>query len=416
VFAFHEKFPRQKEAAGVSFETVDGEEGVHAVQARRLVRRTGHLPFIPFGLVPLVGLGVLFLIALGPFAFGVQSATKRAVSEALAANGVDWARTSVSGQSVRLSGEPPSGAEAHKARLIAKEAASATPFGLARPATRVTVPQGPYKARPDAQETKEVSAVAPLKDVTDEAAASPAWHFALSHGVLTLNGAMPDQATKDTVVRHAFNKISPPRITGVDDQLDITGVEAPEGYIQVAMRGVNTITRCDTGRAGFENGRFSLRCELPDSDAAEVRREAIASMPFGTVDTVDILPHDAVVTCEAELTDLLMDARIEFDSSSSVIDASSNALLDAVAAAVRKCPGTLRIEGHTDSTGPEDENETLSRNRALAVRNALVARNVDPQRLIAEGYGATRPLAGNTTPEGRARNRRIEIRVVRASE
>jgi len=400
----------------VSFETVDGEEGVHAVQARRLVRRTGHLPFIPFGLVPLVGLGVLFLIALGPFAFGVQSATKRAVSEALAANGVDWARTSVSGQSVRLSGEPPSGAEAHKARLIAKEAASATPFGLARPATRVTVPQGPYKARPDAQETKEVSAVAPLKDVTDEAAASPAWHFALSHGVLTLNGAMPDQATKDTVVRHAFNKISPPRITGVDDQLDITGVEAPEGYIQVAMRGVNTITRCDTGRAGFENGRFSLRCELPDSDAAEVRREAIASMPFGTVDTVDILPHDAVVTCEAELTDLLMDARIEFDSSSSVIDASSNALLDAVAAAVRKCPGTLRIEGHTDSTGPEDENETLSRNRALAVRNALVARNVDPQRLIAEGYGATRPLAGNTTPEGRARNRRIEIRVVRASE
>ena len=400
----------------MSFETVDGEEGVHAVQARRLVRRTGHLPFIPFGLVPLVGLGVLFLIALGPFAFGVQSATKRAVSEALAANGVDWARTSVSGQSVRLSGEPPSGAEAHKARLIAKEAASATPFGLARPATRVTVPQGPYKARPDAQETKEVSAVAPLKDVTDEAAASPAWHFALSHGVLTLNGAMPDQATKDTVVRHAFNKISPPRITGVDDQLDITGVEAPEGYIQVAMRGVNTITRCDTGRAGFENGRFSLRCELPDSDAAEVRREAIASMPFGTVDTVDILPHDAVVTCEAELTDLLMDARIEFDSSSSVIDASSNALLDAVAAAVRKCPGTLRIEGHTDSTGPEDENETLSRNRALAVRNALVARNVDPQRLIAEGYGATRPLAGNTTPEGRARNRRVEIRVVRASE
>ena len=400
----------------MSFETVDGEEGVHAVQARRLVRRTGHLPFIPFGLVPLVGLGVLFLIALGPFAFGVQSATKRAVSEALAANGVDWARTSVSGQSVRLSGEPPSGAEAHKARLIAKEAASATPFGLARPATRVTVPQGPYKARPDAQETKEVSAVAPLKDVTDEAAASPAWHFALSHGVLTLNGAMPDQATKDTVVRHAFNKISPPRITGVDDQLDITGVEAPEGYIQVAMRGVNTITRCDTGRAGFENGRFSLRCELPDSDAAEVRREAIASMPFGTVDTVDILPHDAVVTCEAELTDLLMDARIEFDSSSSVIDASSNALLDAVAAAVRKCPGTLRIEGHTDSTGPEDENEVLSRNRALAVRNALVAREVDPERLIAEGYGASRPVAGNTTPEGRARNRRIEIRVVRASE
>ncbi|MCA8893473.1 MAG: OmpA family protein, partial [Hyphomonas sp.] len=251
---------------------------------------------------------------------------------------------------------------------------------------------------------------------TDIAVAAPSWTFTLTHGILTLNGTMPDQETKDAVVRHAFNKIYPPRITGVNDYLDIAGLEAPEGYIQVAMRGVNTIAQCDTGQAGFERGRFNLRCELPDTEADAVRREAVASMPLGTVGRIDILPHDAVISCEAELTDLLKDARIEFDSSSAVIDASSSALLDAVAAAVKTCPGTLRIEGHTDSTGPEDENEVLSRNRALAVRNALVAREVDPERLIAEGYGASRPVAGNTTPEGRARNRRIEIRVVRASE
>ncbi|WP_321489148.1 OmpA family protein [uncultured Hyphomonas sp.] len=400
----------------MSYETVDGEEKARVTRSRRIVRRDDHLPFVPFGVIPLAGLGLLFLIAIGPFAFGVQSATKRAVAEALAANGMDWARTSVSGQSVTISGEPASGAEAHKARMIAKEAASATPFGLARPATRVTVPQGPYKARPETRDEEETAAVAPLQDVTDDAAAAPSWHFTITNSVLTLTGAMPDQATKDTVVRHAFNKISPPYITGVDDQLEIAGVEPPAGYIQVAMRGVNTISKCDTGQAAFEQGRFSLRCELPESEAAAVRRDANASMPLGTVGKVDILPHEAVITCEAELSDLLMDARIEFDSSSSVIDASSNALLDAVAAAVRRCPGTLRIEGHTDSTGPEDDNETLSRNRALAVRNALVARNLDPQRLIAEGYGATRPIAGNTTPEGRARNRRIEIRVVRASE
>jgi len=400
----------------VSFETVDGEEGARATRMRRLVRRDDHLPFMPFGLVPLAGLGLLLLIALGPFAFGVQSATKRAVTEALAANGMDWARTSVSGQSVTISGEPASGAEAYKAQVIAKEAASATPFGLARPATRVTVPQGPYKARPAAQSEAQPAAIVPLQDVTDEAAAAPAWHFTIAHGVLTLEGVMPDLATKDSVVHHAFNKISPPRITGVDDLLEIADTVPPPGYVDVAMRGVNTITKCDTGQARFEKGRFTLRCELPEADAAEVRRDANASMPLGTVGKVDILPHEAVVTCEAELTDLLMDARIEFDSSSSVIDASSNALLDEVAAAVRRCPGTLRIEGHTDSTGPQDENETLSRNRAFAVRNALIARNVDPQRLIAEGYGATHPVAGNTTPEGRARNRRIEIRVVRATE
>jgi outer membrane protein OmpA-like peptidoglycan-associated protein len=280
------------------------------------------------------------------------------------------------------------------------------------------VPQGPYGSQPEPDETEAATPppVTPLQGVTDIAVAAPSWTFTLTHGILTLNGTMPDQETKDAVVRHAFNKIYPPRITGVNDYLDIAGLEAPEGYVQVALRGVNTIAQCDTGQAGFERGRFNLRCELPDTEADAVRREAVASMPLGTVGRIDILPHDAVISCEAELTDLLKDARIEFDSSSAVIDASSNALLDAVAAAVKTCPGTLRIEGHTDSTGPEDENEVLSRNRALAVRNALVAREVDPERLIAEGYGASRPVAGNTTPEGRARNRRIEIRVVRASE
>nr|WP_321441556.1 OmpA family protein [uncultured Hyphomonas sp.] len=401
----------------MNHETVDGEEEARVMRSRRIARRNGHLPFIPFGLVPLAGLGLLFLIALIPFALGVEGATKRAVTEALAANGIDWAETSVSGQSVTITGEAPSGAEAHRAGLIARKAASGTPFGLARPATRVKVPQGPYGPQPEPEaEEAATPPVTPLQGVTDIAIAAPSWTFTLTHGVLTLNGTMPDQETKDAVVRHAFNKIYPPRITGVNDYLDIAGLEAPEGYVDVALRGVNTIAQCDTGQAGFERGRFNLRCELPDTEADAVRREAIASMPLGTVGRIDILPHDAVISCEAELTDLLKNARIEFDSSSAVIDASSNALLEAVAAAVKACPGTLRIEGHTDSTGPEDENEVLSRNRALAVRNALVAREVDPERLIAEGYGASHPVAGNTTPEGRARNRRIEIRVVRASE
>lgn len=396
----------------MNYETVDQDDTEHVARKRNLVRTPGHLPFLPYGLVPAAGLALLFLIALWPFALGVQSATKRAVSDALAASGLDWAQPSVSGQWVTIRGQPPSDAEATKAALIAREAASATPFGLAHPATRVRVPQGPFKARPEAEE----SPVQPLEDVTEAAEAAPGWRFEIAHGNLRLEGEMPDQATKNTVVRHAFNKVSPPRIDGVEDALAVAGVEPQEGYVAVALRGVNTVTRCDAGWAVFEKGRFSLRCELPESEAADVRKQAFASMPFGTVGSIDVLPHEAVITCEARLTDLLVDARIEFDSSSSVIDASSNKLLDQVADAVKACPGTLRIEGHTDSTGVEAENETLSRNRALAVRNALIARNVNPKRLIAEGYGATHPIAVNTTPEGRARNRRIEIRVVRASE
>lgn len=395
----------------MSYETADDEDALRR-RRRRLIRKPGYLPFVPWGLVPAAGLGLLLLIALWPFAGAVERATETAVEQSLAAEGLDWAKPSASGQWVTIEGEPSSEEEARKAAHYAREALAATPFGMAHPATRVNLPQGPYKARPGESDAP----LPPIQDVTDEAAASPGWRFAVANGTMRLEGAMPDQTTKDKVVRQAFNKIYPPRIVGVEDALEVVGQDPPMGYIQVALRAVNTVSRCDTGTATFETGHFSLRCELPEADASEVRAQAIASMPFGTVDTIDILPHEAVVTCETKLDDLLKDARIEFDSSSAVIDPSSNALLDEVAAAVKDCPGTLRIEGHSDVTGSDEENMTLSANRAVAVRNALIARRVNANRLIAEGYGATRPIAVNTTPEGRARNRRIEIRVVRASE
>jgi OmpA-OmpF porin, OOP family len=66
----------------------------------------------------------------------------------------------------------------------------------------------------------------------------------------------------------------------------------------------------------------------------------------------------------------------------------------------------LRIEVHTDSQGAGAYNQALSGKRALAVAKALVARGIDCKRLIAVGFGDSKPIAPNTTPEGRAQNRR----------
>ena len=75
---------------------------------------------------------------------------------------------------------------------------------------------------------------------------------------------------------------------------------------------------------------------------------------------------------------------------------------------------TLKIElsGHTDNIGKDDYNLKLSQNRADAVKNYLVSRAVDPNRIDAVGYGETRPIVSNDTKEGRASNRRTEFEII----
>jgi len=65
--------------------------------------------------------------------------------------------------------------------------------------------------------------------------------------------------------------------------------------------------------------------------------------------------------------------------------------------------------GHTDSIGTEEYNMGLSQRRADAVRNAMIKLGVAPERLVARGYGESKPIATNSTEEGRAENRRVEL-------
>jgi outer membrane protein OmpA-like peptidoglycan-associated protein len=71
----------------------------------------------------------------------------------------------------------------------------------------------------------------------------------------------------------------------------------------------------------------------------------------------------------------------------------------------------LRIDGHTDGIGNDAANLDLSKRRSAAVKAALVTRyGIEGGRLSTGGYGESRPQATNETPEGRARNRRVELR------
>jgi OOP family OmpA-OmpF porin len=86
--------------------------------------------------------------------------------------------------------------------------------------------------------------------------------------------------------------------------------------------------------------------------------------------------------------------------------------LDEVAQLLAKNPtARLNIEGHTDSTGSIQLNQQLSQSRADAVKNYLVQKGIDPVRLNASGYGSSRPIVSNASPEGRRKNRRVELKL-----
>jgi hypothetical protein len=102
---------------------------------------------------------------------------------------------------------------------------------------------------------------------------------------------------------------------------------------------------------------------------------------------------------------------IYFNSGSAVLLEESDPMLKQVAELIKASPAaSLTIDGHTDNIGSAEYNQTLSEQRASAVRDALVTRyGIAAGRLSAKGYGLTRPVETNATVEGRAHNRRVEL-------
>ncbi len=104
---------------------------------------------------------------------------------------------------------------------------------------------------------------------------------------------------------------------------------------------------------------------------------------------------------------------VTFDVGSASLKPEFRATLDKVAQSLKDYPNSLvDVYGHTDSTGSDAFNQTLSENRSRTVMNYLITQGVPAARLRSQGFGETMPVASNDTPEGRAKNRRVEIKIV----
>jgi OOP family OmpA-OmpF porin len=119
--------------------------------------------------------------------------------------------------------------------------------------------------------------------------------------------------------------------------------------------------------------------------------------------------------CAAKIEAILAGSSIQFALGSAEIAPESEAMVTAIAGALRSCPEVgLEIGGYTDSRGSDEGNLRLSQSRAEAVLAALRTAELPLPNVVARGYGEADPIADNETSAGRAQNRRIAFDLLTA--
>ncbi|TAL42833.1 MAG: OmpA family protein [Chitinophagaceae bacterium] len=150
-------------------------------------------------------------------------------------------------------------------------------------------------------------------------------------------------------------------------------------------------------------------CPVPDTDKDGVNDE---EDKCPTVPGIASLQGCPEVSEEVTKTVKYAAQNVYFATASTKLLSKSFAPLDQVVKILKDNPALkLKIDGHTDNVGADDYNMNLSEGRAASVKNYMVSKGIDPERLESEGFGETKPIADNKTAAGRQQNRRVEMNV-----
>jgi outer membrane protein OmpA-like peptidoglycan-associated protein len=315
---------------------------------------------------------------------------------ALTDAGMGWARVKVDGRDVTLGGGAPSAEARSEAYRLTAEIAG----------VRVV---------------HDVATVAPEQTEAAPEAPPPAvLPYALvlrSDGAhLTLAGDVPDDAETSRLVDLAGKRFA---VADVKDALARGARSAPPDWSDAAAAALEALVLLEHGEARVGALRVDLDGVAADRGLrARTRRLLQRGLPASFKSSTHILlvtqPETTAASCQPQLDSLLAAAGVEFDAGSAALRPDSVPVLAEVAEIVQGCaPARFEVAGHTDDRGDPDTNLRLSQARAQAVLDYLVELGVAAERISARGYGEAQPLVRGTSPEARARNRRIEIRVER---
>jgi len=355
--------------------------------------------FLPWGLLGLLLILLPLLFALLWFAKnGIQNTVQTEVKNELVSQNLDWVNVDVDGQIVTLSGSGPK-ADGDRAISLAEQVKNKAWFG------RFAVP-----ARVQGEFTESAPVV--VEPVVEEVVAQElVWgrlEGTLQSGVLTITGTVDSLEEKQTLLDAANDRIAPPKLTSVVDELVVSEQRLIPVSSNLANRVVQFLSTCNSGQSSSIDGVFSINCQASRDLVADLNRLASTPIDGAELGSIVISSTDE---CNQSFASILEGKSIAFAVSSANLETSSNTLLDEISELAKSCPGTIRVEGHTDATGQLEANMALSEARAAAVVEALVSRGVERERLTPEGLGPTQPRAEGKSLQAHALNRRIEFHV-----
>ena len=231
---------------------------------------------------------------------------------------------------------------------------------------------------------------------------------------VTLTGYVPDNATHAAIGTAASRKFFGEKVV---DNLKAS-VGAPASFGGAVTAALGGLSRLSTGTLVVSDREVKLSGDaLYEGAASDIRAGLGKDFPKNWAYKPEITvkpaagPVDATV-CQQLFSELLTKGRIRFEPKRATIDPDSAGLLDHLIETALRCPNaTIEVAGHTDADGEDSFNQALSEKRAQAVIDMLVKAGLPADRFTATGYGATQPVAGNDTDEGKAQNRRIEFLV-----
>jgi OOP family OmpA-OmpF porin len=252
-------------------------------------------------------------------------------------------------------------------------------------------------------------------DVTPPKVSPYRFVVARGAGQIQLAGFAPTDRDKQAILDLARKDFGDSEIV---DKLVFAG-GAPSDFVPAVATAFQTIARLGGGRGEIVDNALTIRGAAYNAVAAnEIATSAASGLPKTfTAKTEIVTRQDGQPLPPDRCRDLIQAeaqrGRIEFDFAKTAIPADSDALLDRLAAAMTRCPEVkVEVGAHTETGGSTAKNRELTQSRAEAVVDYLVDAGIRRERLTAVGYGESKPIADNATPQGKAANRRIEFTVV----